>query len=153
MFKNICIFLSFQKLISTVRELESKLQSQTKDVSSSVSTDIHESLKRIHSDQNKEVKILQKTVSEMELRLETQKQTLTARDESIKKLLEMLQSKGVAVEQIEETHKELEKCRVQKVEDTVRMGDLKKQVETRDAELAEFKDVSIEPKVDVLLVN
>lgn len=32
---------------------------------------------------------------ELELRIETQKQTLQARDESIKKLLEMLQSKGV----------------------------------------------------------
>ncbi len=31
---------------------------------------------------------------ELELRIETQKQTLQARDESIKKLLEMLQSKG-----------------------------------------------------------
>lgn len=32
---------------------------------------------------------------ELELRIETQKQTLQARDESIKKLLEMLQNKGV----------------------------------------------------------
>lgn len=32
---------------------------------------------------------------ELELRLETQKQTLIARDESIKKLLEMLQNKGM----------------------------------------------------------
>jgi hypothetical protein len=31
---------------------------------------------------------------ELELRIETQKQTLQQRDESIKKLLEMLQSKG-----------------------------------------------------------
>jgi hypothetical protein len=32
---------------------------------------------------------------ELEIRLETQKQTLIARDESIKKLLEMLQNKGM----------------------------------------------------------
>ena len=31
---------------------------------------------------------------ELEMRIDTQKQTLTARDESIKKLLEMLQNKG-----------------------------------------------------------
>ncbi len=31
---------------------------------------------------------------ELETRIDTQKQTLQARDESIKKLLEMLQSKG-----------------------------------------------------------
>lgn len=35
------------------------------------------------------------TLQELELRLETQKQTLLARDESIKKLLEMLQNKGM----------------------------------------------------------
>lgn len=34
-------------------------------------------------------------LQELELRLETQKQTLIARDESIKKLLEMLQNKGM----------------------------------------------------------
>jgi RIM-binding protein of the cytomatrix active zone len=34
-------------------------------------------------------------MQELELRLETQKQTLLARDESIKKLLEMLQNKGM----------------------------------------------------------
>ncbi len=43
---------------------------------------------------SKEGLILNKTYEEMELRIETQKQTLAARDESIKKLLEMLQSKG-----------------------------------------------------------
>lgn len=34
-------------------------------------------------------------MQELELRIETQKQTLQARDESIKKLLEMLQNKGM----------------------------------------------------------
>lgn len=34
-------------------------------------------------------------LKELEIRLETQKQTLIARDESIKKLLEMLQNKGM----------------------------------------------------------
>ena len=33
-------------------------------------------------------------LQELETRIDTQKQTLQARDESIKKLLEMLQSKG-----------------------------------------------------------
>lgn len=34
-------------------------------------------------------------LQELELRIETQKQTLQSRDESIKKLLDMLQNKGV----------------------------------------------------------
>ncbi|KAI1890313.1 hypothetical protein AGOR_G00152450 [Albula goreensis] len=48
-----------------------------------------------HERQAKELFLLRKTLEEMELRIETQKQTLSARDESIKKLLEMLQSKGL----------------------------------------------------------
>ncbi|XP_038596361.1 ERC protein 2 isoform X2 [Tachyglossus aculeatus] len=48
-----------------------------------------------HDRQAKELFLLRKTLEEMELRIETQKQTLSARDESIKKLLEMLQSKGL----------------------------------------------------------
>lgn len=38
-------------------------------------------------------------LQELELRIETQKQTLQARDESIKKLLEMLQNKGMGKEE------------------------------------------------------
>ena len=41
-----------------------------------------------------EVIIVRLFLQELETRIETQKQTLQARDESIKKLLEMLQSKG-----------------------------------------------------------
>ncbi|KAL6456546.1 hypothetical protein MHYP_G00350900 [Metynnis hypsauchen] len=48
-----------------------------------------------HERQAKELFLLRKTLEEMELRIETQKQTLSARDESIKKLLEMLQNKGL----------------------------------------------------------
>ncbi|XP_028850413.1 ERC protein 2 isoform X7 [Denticeps clupeoides] len=48
-----------------------------------------------HERQAKELFLLRKTLEEMEMRIEAQKQTLGARDESIKKLLEMLQSKGL----------------------------------------------------------
>lgn len=49
-----------------------------------------------HERQAKELFLLRKTLEEMEIRIDTQKQTLGARDESIKKLLEILQSKGRA---------------------------------------------------------
>lgn len=49
-----------------------------------------------HERQAKELFLLRKTLEEMEIRIDTQKQTLGARDESIKKLLEILQSKGQA---------------------------------------------------------
>ncbi|KAL4640757.1 ELKS/Rab6-interacting/CAST family member 1 isoform X3 [Arapaima gigas] len=57
-----------------------------------------------HERQAKELFLLRKTLEEMELRIETQKQTLAARDESIKKLLEMLQSKGLSAKATEEDH-------------------------------------------------
>ncbi|XP_048191220.1 ELKS/Rab6-interacting/CAST family member 1 isoform X3 [Perognathus longimembris pacificus] len=57
-----------------------------------------------HERQAKELFLLRKTLEEMELRIETQKQTLSARDESIKKLLEMLQSKGLSAKATEEDH-------------------------------------------------
>ncbi|XP_077123164.1 ELKS/Rab6-interacting/CAST family member 1 isoform X11 [Ranitomeya variabilis] len=57
-----------------------------------------------HERQAKELFLLRKTLEEMELRIETQKQTLNARDESIKKLLEMLQSKGVSSKVMDEDH-------------------------------------------------
>uniref|UniRef100_UPI00398E6EC6 ELKS/Rab6-interacting/CAST family member 1-like isoform X2 n=1 Tax=Pristiophorus japonicus TaxID=55135 RepID=UPI00398E6EC6 len=60
-----------------------------------------------HERQAKELFLLRKTLEEMELRIETQKQTLCARDESIKKLLEMLQSKGLSSKVMEEDHERI----------------------------------------------
>nr|XP_033944092.1 ERC protein 2-like isoform X2 [Pseudochaenichthys georgianus] len=47
-----------------------------------------------HERQAKELFLLKKTMEEMEMRIDSQKQTLGARDESIQKLLEMLQGQG-----------------------------------------------------------
>uniref|UniRef100_A0A3Q3JHW4 ELKS/RAB6-interacting/CAST family member 2 n=1 Tax=Monopterus albus TaxID=43700 RepID=A0A3Q3JHW4_MONAL len=47
-----------------------------------------------HERQAKELVLLRKTMEEMEMRIDSQKQTLGARDESIQRLLEMLQSQG-----------------------------------------------------------
>uniref|UniRef100_A0A8C5KM17 ELKS/RAB6-interacting/CAST family member 2 n=1 Tax=Jaculus jaculus TaxID=51337 RepID=A0A8C5KM17_JACJA len=59
-----------------------------------------------HDRQAKELFLLRKTLEEMELRIETQKQTLNARDESIKKLLEMLQSKGLPSKSLEDENEQ-----------------------------------------------
>uniref|UniRef100_A0A672JR20 ELKS/Rab6-interacting/CAST family member 1-like n=1 Tax=Salarias fasciatus TaxID=181472 RepID=A0A672JR20_SALFA len=66
-----------------------------------------ENFLRLHGEYERQVKelfLLRKTVEEMEMRIDTQKHTLTARDESIKKLLEMLQSKGLSSRATEEDH-------------------------------------------------
>ncbi|CAM9366594.1 unnamed protein product [Lampetra fluviatilis] len=56
-----------------------------------------ESVQRLraeHERQAKELYLLRQTLEEMELRIETQKQTLGSRDESIRKLLDMIQEGG-----------------------------------------------------------
>ena len=77
----------------------------------------------------------------MELRLETQKQTLAARDGSIKKLLEMLQSKGLAADKIEESQKELEKVRVEKIEDQKTIKELRDSIGGKDRDIVDLKEV------------
>ncbi|XP_016520951.1 ERC protein 2-like isoform X5 [Poecilia formosa] len=47
-----------------------------------------------HERQANELSLLRKTMEEMEMRIDSQKQTLGARDESIQRLLEMLQGQG-----------------------------------------------------------
>ena len=45
---------------------------------------------------------------ELEMRIDTQKQTLSARDDSIKKLLEMLQTKGEGKEEEARVHQQMQ---------------------------------------------
>ena len=132
----------FQKQASSVRELESKVRSHKQSPTSSpVPKEEHDTLKREYDDQTKETRILRKTVDEMELRLETQKQTLAARDGSIKKLLEMLQSKGLAADKIEESQKELEKVRVGKIEDQKTIKELRDSVSVKERNIVDLKEV------------
>ncbi|KAF5907222.1 ERC protein 2-like, partial [Clarias magur] len=53
-----------------------------------------------HEQQTKELFLLKKTVEEMEQHMKKQKQMLSSRDESIKKMLEMLQEKGITWSQL-----------------------------------------------------
>ncbi|XP_062373923.1 ELKS/Rab6-interacting/CAST family member 1-like [Sardina pilchardus] len=57
-----------------------------------------------HERQAKELFLLRRTLEEMELRIDAQKQTLGNRDRSIQKLLEMLQSKQTSATATEEDH-------------------------------------------------
>ena len=113
----------------------------------------HDNLKRELTDQTKEIRILRRTVDEMDLRLETQKQTLAARDGSIKKLLEMLQSKGLAADKIEESQKELEKVRVEKIEDQKKLKQLQDSISAQEREITDLKEVGIHcrdfPRLDL----
>lgn len=108
---DVCVSrVSLQHLQMTVQALQDELRiqrdlnqllqqdpaSQGRDLalSSEPTEENYRRLQAEHERQAKELFLLRKTLEEMELRIVTQKQTLGARDESIKKLLEMLQSKG-----------------------------------------------------------
>jgi hypothetical protein len=107
-----------QKQAMLVRQLEEELRMRMRQPSLEVQQQI-ETLYAENEHLTREIAILRDTIKvsthvkhsvcsyfydnvsphsdkqELELRLETQKQTLMARDESIKKLLEMLQNKGM----------------------------------------------------------
>ncbi|XP_061750167.1 ELKS/Rab6-interacting/CAST family member 1-like isoform X2 [Nerophis ophidion] len=124
------------------RDLNQLLQqdpaSQVRDLALS-SEPTEENFRRLqceHDRQAKELFLLRKTLEEMELRIDTQKQTLGARDESIKKLLEMLQSKGPSAKASEEDQ-----------ERTRRLGDaemhrhhLESLLDQRDRETAALRE-------------
>uniref|UniRef100_A0A7M4FIR2 ELKS/RAB6-interacting/CAST family member 1 n=1 Tax=Crocodylus porosus TaxID=8502 RepID=A0A7M4FIR2_CROPO len=112
-------YFYFQHMQMTIQALQDELRIQRdlnqlfqQDSSSRTSEPFvaeltEENFQRLHAEherQAKELFLLRKTLEEMELRIETQKQTLNARDESIKKLLEMLQSKGLSAKATEEDH-------------------------------------------------
>ena len=71
----------------------------------------------------------------MELRIETQKQTLSARDESIKKLMEMLQNKGIGSKIMEEERLEYERMRTRNIELETRLRHIENHLENKEKEL------------------
>ncbi|KAI5105385.1 ELKS/Rab6-interacting/CAST family member 1 isoform X3, partial [Silurus meridionalis] len=86
--------------------------------------------------QARELVLLRRTIQEMELRLETQRQTLVARDDSVKKLLEMLHNKGPSSKSSEEDH-ELT-CRLADAE--MHAHHLENLLEQRDKEMVALRE-------------
>ncbi|KFM61491.1 ELKS/Rab6-interacting/CAST family member 1, partial [Stegodyphus mimosarum] len=89
----------------------------------------------------KEIYLLRETIKELEMRIETQKQTLAAREESIKKLMEMLQTKGVGNKMIEEERKETERLKTKLFESEARAKHLENILEAKDKDLGRLREV------------
>ncbi|KAJ0171907.1 hypothetical protein K1T71_012670 [Dendrolimus kikuchii] len=87
-----------QKQAMLVRQLEEELRLRMRQPAPELQQQL-EALYGENEHLQREIAILRDTIKELELRIETQKQTLQARDESIKKLLEMLQNKGMGKEE------------------------------------------------------
>uniref|UniRef100_A0AAY4DZZ8 ELKS/RAB6-interacting/CAST family member 1a n=1 Tax=Denticeps clupeoides TaxID=299321 RepID=A0AAY4DZZ8_9TELE len=89
-----------------------------------------------HERQARELFLLRRTLEEMELRLDTQKQTLLARDDSIKKLLEMLHNKAPSAKASEEDHERTRRL----AEAEMHMHHLENLLEQRDKEMAVLRE-------------
>ncbi|GFO27652.1 Elks/rab6-interacting/cast family member 1 [Plakobranchus ocellatus] len=99
--------------------------------------------------QGREMIIMKKTIEELEIRIESQKQTLSARDESIKKLLEMLHSKGVNVTKIEEDCQQLEMMTERLKMEEHRRKQLEEELAKRDLTVKELTQIqALKDKVD-----
>ncbi|XP_059191146.1 ELKS/Rab6-interacting/CAST family member 1-like [Centropristis striata] len=94
--------LRIQRDLNQLLQQDPSIQGRDLALTSEPTEENYRRLHAEHERQAKELFLLRKTLEEMELRIDTQKQTLGARDESIKKLLEMLQSKGPSAKASEE---------------------------------------------------
>ncbi|XP_044049792.1 ELKS/Rab6-interacting/CAST family member 1-like isoform X2 [Siniperca chuatsi] len=94
--------LRIQRDLNQLLQQDPSSQGRDLALASEPTEENYRRLQAEHERQAKELFLLRKTLEEMELRIDTQKQTLGARDESIKKLLEMLQSKGPSAKASEE---------------------------------------------------
>ncbi|KAL7402031.1 hypothetical protein ABVT39_008414 [Epinephelus coioides] len=94
--------LRIQRDLNQLLQQDPAIQGRDLALTSEPTEENYRRLQGEHERQAKELFLLRKTLEEMELRIDTQKQTLGARDESIKKLLEMLQSKGPSAKASEE---------------------------------------------------
>ena len=93
---------------------------------------------------SKEIYLLRETIKELELRIETQKQTLSSRDDSIKKLMEAMQSKGIAGKLMEEDRMEMERIRTRNIELETRFRHMESMMENRERDSLKLEEVRID---------
>merc|ERR1711981_1050259 len=108
-----------QKQAMLVRQLEDEVvKCKTQASHTNPEVKAHMEALQVENDHlSREIAILRETVKELEMRIDTQKQTLTARDESIKKLLEMLQNKGEGKEEEARVHQQMQMVAQKQIDD------------------------------------
>lgn len=102
-----------------------------------------ENFSRLQSDherQGKELYLLRKTLEEMELRIDSQKQTLGARDQSIQRLLEMIQGGGRG-QRVERS--EIITMATAREEAEYQVGHLEEQLDQREKENLHLREVCV----------
>lgn len=79
--------------------------------------------------------MLRESIRELEMRVETQKQTLAARDESIKKMVEMMNNKGIATKIMEEERMEAERIKLRNIELETRLRHYESIIEAKEKDI------------------
>uniref|UniRef100_A0A3Q3X533 Uncharacterized protein n=1 Tax=Mola mola TaxID=94237 RepID=A0A3Q3X533_MOLML len=129
--------LRIQRDLNQLLQQDPAIQGRDLALTSEPTEENYRRLQAEHERQAKELFLLRKTLEEMELRIDTQKQTLGARDESIKKLLEMLQSKGPSAKASEEDQE-----RTRRLADAeMHRHHLESLLDQRDREIAALREV------------
>lgn len=133
-----------QKQASLIRQLEEELRMAHMR---NPDAELRQHLDALYAEKEhmaKEIFLLRETIKELELRIETQKQTLASRDESIKKLMEMLQNKGVGSHALEEQRVEMERLRGRLIESEARARHLETMLDTRDRDMGKLDELRVE---------
>lgn len=133
-----------QKQASLIRQLEEELRMAHMR---NPDAELRQHLDALYAEKEhmaKEIFLLRETIKELELRIETQKQTLASRDESIKKLMEMLQSKGVGGQMLDEQRMEMERLKSRLIESEARARHLETMLDTRDRDIGKLDELRIE---------
>lgn len=133
-----------QKQSALIRQLEEELRMAHMR---NPDTELQQHLDALYAEKEhmaKEIYLLRETIKELELRIETQKQTLASRDESIQKLMEMLQNKGVGSQVLDEQRIEMERLKSRLVGSEARARHLETMLETRERDVVKMDELRME---------
>lgn len=91
----------------------------------------------------KENCLLRETIRELEMRIETQKQTLAARDDSIKKMVEMMNNKGIATKIMEDERMEMDRIKTRNIELEARLRHYETIIEAKEKDIIKVSSFAI----------
>lgn len=130
--------LQTQKQALLIRQLEDELRLAHETRIRTTDPDIQQHIDALCLEKEnlfKENCLLRDTIRELEMRLETQKQTLSARDESIKKMVEMMNNKGITTKIMEDERMEMDRVKTRNIELEARLRHYETIIENKEKEL------------------
>lgn len=83
----------------------------------------------------KENCLFRETIRELEMKIEAQKQTLAVRDDSIKKMVEMMNNKGIATKIMEEERMEMDRIKTRNIELEARLRHYETIIEAKEKDI------------------